>query len=470
MPDLPVAQVLERVDANLDASVERLFDILRIPSVSTDPAFKDDVHRAARWMADELAGLGFEATVRPTSGHPMVVAQHPGPGGDAPHLLYYGHYDVQPADPLELWDTGPFEPALVDAERGKRIVARGAVDDKGQVMTWIEAFRAWRDVHGSLPCRITVLLEGEEECGSPSLDPFIKANLDELKADACIVCDTGMWDVDQPAITYSLRGMVYQEVILRGPSRDLHSGMYGGVVVNPLNLLARIVGEMHDAKGRIQIPHFYDDVIPVGANEKAQWAALGYDEAEAMQDIGLVSADGGENGYTAIERQWARPTCDVNGIIGGYTGAGGKTVIAAEAMAKISCRLVPDQDPKAIAENFRKFVTDRLPEGYTAEFSDIGGSPAIRVPTDSPYLGAARQGLADVFGKQAYLIGTGGSIPAVGSIARYLGIDSILLGFGLEDDKVHSPNEKFELVCFHNGIRSNAAVLARMAGIATKKG
>jgi acetylornithine deacetylase/succinyl-diaminopimelate desuccinylase-like protein len=438
MTDLPVAQVLERVDANLDASVERLFDILRIPSVSTDPAFTEHVNRAAHWMSDELTGLGFTASVRPTTGHPMVVAHHPGPGGEVPHILYYGHYDVQPAEPLELWNSGPFEPVLVDAERGKRIVARGAVDDKGQVMTWIEAFRAWRDVHGTLPCRITVLLEGEEECGSPSLDPFMAANVDDLKADVCVVCDTGMWDVDQPAITYSLRGMVYQEVTIHGPSRDLHSGMYGGVVVNPLNLLARILGELHDGKG-------------------------------AMADIGLPSAGGGEAGFNALERQWARPTCDVNGILGGYVDPGAKTVIAREAMAKISCRLVPDQDPEAVAANLQKFITDRLPEGYTASFVGLGASPAIRVPTDSPYLGAAMQGLSDVFGKEAYLIGTGGSIPAVGSIRKYLGIDSILLGFGLEDDRVHSPNEKFELVCFHNGIRSNAAVLARMAGIAKAK-
>ncbi len=469
MPVPPVAPVLERVDANLDASVGRLFDLLRIPSVSTDPAFKDHVARAAGWMADELSGLGFEASVRPTAGHPMVVAHHPGPGGDAPHVLYYGHYDVQPADPLELWDTGPFEPVLVDAERGKRIVARGAVDDKGQVMTWVEAFRAWRDTHGTLPCRVSVLLEGEEETGSPSLDPFIAANAGELKADVCVVCDTGMWDVDQPAITYSLRGMVYLEATIRGPSRDLHSGMYGGVVVNPLNLLARIIADLHDETGRIQIPHFYDDVIPVGANEKAQWDALGFDEAEYLGGVGLKVA-GGEQGYGALERQWARPTCDVNGLLGGYTGAGGKTVIASEAMAKISCRLVPDQDPAAVAANLKRFITDRLPEGYTASFVDLGQGPAIRVPTDSAYLAAARQGLADVFGKEAYLIGTGGSIPAVGSIRRYLGIDSILIGFGLDDDRVHSPNEKFELVCFHNGIRSNAAVLARMAGIAKAKG
>jgi acetylornithine deacetylase/succinyl-diaminopimelate desuccinylase-like protein len=332
-------------------------------------------------------------------------------------------------------------------------------------MTWVEAFRAWRGVHGTLPCRITVLLEGEEECGSPSFDPFVAANATELKADACVVCDTGMWSVDQPAITYSLRGLVYQEVTVRGPDRDLHSGMYGGVVVNPLNLLSRIIGELHDDRGRVRIPHFYDDVIPVGANEKAQWDALGYDEKQAMAEIGLPSAAGGEAGYSALERQWARPTCDVNGILGGYVEAGAKTVIAREAMAKISCRLVPDQDPEAVAANLRRFITDRLPEGYTAAFVDLGASPAIRVPTDSPYLAAARQGLAEVFGKEPYLIGTGGSIPAVGSIRKHLGIDSILVGFGLDDDRVHSPNEKFELVCFHNGIRAHAAILARMAGI-----
>lgn len=464
MTDLPIAKVLEHVDKTLDASVERLFDILRIPSVSTDPAFAEHVQRGAQWMADSLADLGFTASVRPTSGHPMVVAHHPGPGNGAPHLLYYGHYDVQPADPLELWESGPFDPVLVDAAHGKRIVARGAVDDKGQVMTWIEAFRAWIAVHGTLPCRITVLLEGEEETGSPSLDAFIKAHADELKADACIVCDTGMWDVNQPAITYSLRGLAYLEATIRGPDRDLHSGLFGGAMINPLNLLARIIGELHDDRGRVQIPGFYDAVIPVGGNERAQWEALGFDEAAFLGEVGLKTP-GGEADVGALERQWGRPTCDVNGLLGGYVGDGAKTVIAREAMAKISCRLVPDQDPRAILDGLKSFISDRLPTEFTASFVELGEAPAIRVPTESPYLQAAQAGLKDVFDRDAYLIGSGGSIPAVGSIKRYLGIDSILLGFGLADDRVHSPNEKFELVCFHNGIRSNAAVLARIADL-----
>ncbi len=460
----PLARVLDRVDADLDASVDRLFEVLRIPSVSTDPAYAEDVRRGAALMADTLADLGFEASVRPTDGHPMVVAHHPGPGGPVPRLLYYGHYDVQPPDPVELWDSGPFDPVLVNGPRGKRIVARGAVDDKGQVMTWIEAFRAWIAVTGTLPCAVTVLLEGEEETGSPSLDAFIAANADALKADACIVCDTGMWSVDQPAITYSLRGLAYVEVTIRGPDQDLHSGLYGGQITNPLNLLARILGDLHDDEGRVQIPGFYDAVIPVGENERAQWAALDFDEAEFLSAVGLETSDG-ETGFTTLERQWARPTCDVNGLLGGYVEPGSKTVIAREGMAKISCRLVPDQDPRTVIDALKRFIEDRLPAGYSAAFIEYGEAPAIRVPTDSPFLQAARDALWDVFGREAFLIGSGGSIPAVGAIRQYLGIDSILMGFGLADDRVHSPNEKFELVCFHNGIRANAAALGRMSGI-----
>lgn len=464
MTALPTAEVLDRVEAGFDSSVERLFEVLRIPSVSTDPVYAEHVRRAAEWMSESLGEIGFDASVRSTTGHPMVVAHHPGPGPDAPHVLYYGHYDVQPPDPLDLWESGPFDPVLVDGEHGKRIVARGAVDDKGQVMTWIEAFRAWVDVHGTLPCRVTVLLEGEEETGSPSLDAFVESHVEELKADVCIVCDTGMWSVDQPAITYSLRGLAYLEATIRGPSRDLHSGQFGGHVINPLNLLARIVGELHDASGRVQIPGFYDAVIPVGNNERAQWAVLGFDEPAFLGDVGL-STPGGEAGFGALERQWARPTCDVNGLLGGYVEPGSKTVIAREGMAKISCRLVPDQDPRAVLEGLKSFIVDRLPPEYSADFVELGAAPAVRVPTDSVYLQAAQAGLKDVFGRDAALIGTGGSIPAVGSFKRYLGLDSILMGFGLDDDRVHSPNEKFELVCFRNGIRSNVAVLARLAAL-----
>lgn len=464
MTDLPTDAVMARVDAGLDGSVERLFDFLRIPSVSTDPAYKAEVERGAAWVAETLTQLGFEASVRPTAGKPMVIGHHPGPGGDAPHILYYGHYDVQPPDPVELWNSPPFEPVLADGPHGKRIVARGAVDDKGQVMTFIEAFRAWRDVHGTLPCRVTVMIEGEEEIGSPSLLPFLEANLDELRADACVVCDTGMWSIDQPAITYSLRGLAYLEVKIQGPDQDLHSGLYGGSAINPINVLARILGEMHDETGRIAIPGFYDDVIPLGENERAQWDALDFDEAGFLGQVGLEVA-GGEQGFGALERQWARPTLDVNGIWGGYTDPGAKTVIAREAHAKLSCRLVAGQDPDRIMACVQDFIRAALPQGFTAEFQDHGRAPAVRVPTDSPYLQAGLSGLREVYGKDAYLIGTGGSIPAVGAIKSLLGMDSILLGFGLSDDRVHSPNEKFELTCFHNGIRSNAAVLGRMAGI-----
>ncbi|WP_193172713.1 dipeptidase [Nisaea nitritireducens] len=459
-----LAPVLARIDAGLDQSVERLVDVLRIPSISTDPKFDPDVHRAAEWMAGQLTEIGFDAAVRPALKHPMVVGHMKGPEG-APHILYYGHYDVQPADPYELWDSDPFDPVIVEAERGKRIVARGAVDDKGQVMTFIEAFRAWMEVHGSLPISVTVLLEGEEESGSESLEPFLAANREELSADACVVCDTGMWSVDKPAITYMLRGIVSVEVSIKGPSRDLHSGMYGGGVINPINLLSKILGDFHDETGRIRIDGFYDDVLPVGDNELKQWAGLGFDEEAFLKEVGL-EVPGGEQGFSALERIWARPTLDVNGITGGYQDPGGKTVIASEASAKITCRLVPDQDPDKIIAGLKAFVSERLPKGYSLDIVHEGGFPALRVPTESDYLKAAVAGLRDEYETEPVLIGCGGSIPAAGSIRNLLGMDSLLVGFGLEDDRVHSPNEKFEMVCYHRGIRSNAAIMARLATLA----
>lgn len=463
---LPVDAVLAHVDAGLDASRERLFDLLRIPSVSTDPAYAGECRRAAEWMRGQFAGIGFEASVRDTPGHPMVVAHHPGPGDGAgvPHLLYYGHYDVQPPDPLELWESGPFEPALVNAERGPRIVARGAVDDKGQVMTFVEAFRAWQAVHGTLPVKVTVLLEGEEETGSPSLIPFLEANRAELAADVAVVCDTGMWDVETPAITCILRGMCYAELTLRGPSHDLHSGLYGGAVLNPLNALARILGELHDAEGRVRIPGFYDDVVEPSPAQRAEWAALGFDEAAFLKGAGLATPTG-EAGWSALERLWVRPTCDINGMWGGYTGAGAKTVIASEAHAKLSCRLVPGQDPRKVLEGLQRFVAERLPPDAEVTWRPFSMSPAIEVATDSPWLEAARTALSEEFGRPAIIMGCGGSIPVVGSIQRILGYESLLVGFGLEDDRMHSPNEKFELTCFHRGIRSNARILAKLAAV-----
>jgi acetylornithine deacetylase/succinyl-diaminopimelate desuccinylase-like protein len=462
--------VLDRVDADFEAALERWKAFLRIPSVSTDPAYNDKTREAAAWLAAQLEELGFRAELRDTPGHPMVVAHHDGPGAerDAPRLLYYGHYDVQPPDPVELWHTGPFEPTIVEAERGRRMVARGAVDDKGQLLTFLEAFRAWQAVHGTLPVKVTAFFEGEEESGSPSLVPFLKENARELAADVAVVSDTGSWDVDTPALTTRLRGMVYTELTVTGPGHDLHSGLYGGVAPNPANALARVIGGLHDARGRIAIPGFYDDVVEPDADTKAQWDALNPDAAALQAELG-VDALSGESDRGLLERMWSRPTCDVNGIIGGYTGAGTKTVIASQASAKISFRLVPDQDPERLVAAFRQYVADTLPAGCRFDLTVHNASPAIRVPTDNPYLDAARHALADVYGKPPVLIGSGGSIPVVGEFKSLLGIDTLLMGFGLDDDRMHSPNEKFELACFENGIKSHCALLDRIQALAARR-
>lgn len=461
----PLEPVLKRLDADFEPAVERLSALLKIPSVSTDPAFKGDVARAAQWLADDLASMGFQTNVHPTDHQPMVTAHHPGPpGSDVPHILYYGHYDVQPPDPVELWDSPPFEPTITEGPHGRRVVCRGAVDDKGQLMTFVEAFRAWLAVHGGLPVEVTVLLEGEEECGSPSLDPFLKAHREMLGADVCVITDTGMWDIDTPAITYMLRGLVYIDVTLRGPSHDLHSGMYGGSVVNPANALARVLGGLKDERGVVQIPHFYDDVREPGDRELAQWSQLGFDEAGFLAHAGLRTPVG-EAGRTTLQRIWSRPTCDVNGLWSGYTGDGAKTIIPASASAKVSCRLVPDQDPVRVHENLLAYFKARTPPDCTWAFKSHGTNPAVRVPTESPYLEATVGALHDAFGRQPVLIGSGGSIPVVGSIQRVLGFDSLLVGFGLDDDRVHSPNEKFELRCFQMGMKSHAAMLHRFASM-----
>lgn len=461
-------ELIASVDRGFEDSTRRLCDFLRIPSVSTDPAYDAETRRCAEWLVDELRGLGFEAEAAKTIGHPMVVARHPGVGPDAakrPRILYYGHYDVQPADPLELWKSPPFEPVLVDGPRGKRVVARGAVDDKGQVMGIVEALRAWHALYGGPPCPVTLMIEGEEESGSRSLEPFMHEAKARLAGDVCVVSDTGMWDVETPAITTRLRGLVYMEVTVHGPSRDLHSGMYGGAVPNPINALARILADLHDADRRVTIPGFYDGVSELSPQTKAQWESLGFSDAEFLGDIGLK--DGfGERGRSTLERTWSRPTCDVNGISGGYEGKGAKTVIAAHATAKVSFRLVSKQDPEKIAAAFREFVNARLPAGCRAEFESHGANPAIEVSESSRFLAAAERGLKTVFGRPALRIGTGGSIPAVGSIQRILGMDSLLVGFGLDDDCVHSPNEKFELACYRSAIKSHAAMLAEFAALA----
>lgn len=449
--------VLDRIDSDLDAALERLFTLLRIPSISTDPAYKDACQSAADWLVADLASLGVEAEARPTPGHPMVVG-HVGEG--APHLLFYGHYDVQPVDPLELWDRDPFDPAIEDSAHGKLIRGRGTADDKGQLMTFVEACRAWKAVHGTWPCKITFLFEGEEESGSPSLVPFLEANKDELSApDLALICDTSMFNRETPAITTMLRGLLGEEVIITGADRDLHSGYYGGAAINPIRVLSRIIASLHDDTGRITVPGFYDGVHETPEAIKNQWKTLGFEARDFLGAVGL-SELAGEEGRTALEQVWARPTCEVNGITGGYTGDGFKTVLPAQASAKISFRLVGEQDPFAIRESFRKMVTDMLPPDCSVEFKDHGAGPASVMSTENPAFEAARSALSDEWPNEAAFLGGGGSIPIAGHFKEILGLDSMLIGFGLDDDALHAPNEKYDLASFHKGARSWARVLA----------
>ena len=457
-------KVLARLEATQDAAQARWLDWLRIPSVSAQPAHAKDCRRAAEFARLDLESLGFQATLRETQGHPVVVAHHPGPpGGSGPHLLYYGHYDVQPAEPLELWQSPPFEPVVVEGPHGPRVVARGAVDDKGQVAMWLAAFRAWFEETGSMPVRITAIIEGEEEIGSEHLQDFLAANREELAADVAVVSDTDMWDIDTPAICTSLRGLVYMQVELQAAARDLHSGMFGGSALNPINALTRALGELHDSEGRVQLDGFYDGIAEVSNAQAAQWATLGFDEAAFLGGIGL-SVPVGERGRGGLERLWARPTADINGIWGGYAGPGSKTVIAAKAGAKVSFRLVPGQQPERIAEAFRRFMHARVPADAKLDFQLFGIAPGMAVAQDAPVIAAARAALADEFGRPAVLVGGGGSIPVVEAFKRLLGLDTLLMGFGLNDDQIHSPNEKFELTCFRHGMRSHVRLLGQLAG------
>ena len=459
-----VETVLRHADAAFDQSREALFSLLRIPSISAQPAHQPDCQRAAKWWRERLAGLGFDASIRETPGHPVVVGYHPGPPGySGPHVLFYGHYDVQPVDPLALWTSPPFEPQLVDGPHGKRFVARGAVDDKGQSVMFLEALRAWHTAGGGIPARITVLIEGEEEVGSVNLEPFVAAHKQDLASDIALISDTGMWDVDTPAVTTRLRGMNYTEVTLKAANRDLHSGLFGGSALNPINALTRILGELKDADGRIQLPGFYDSVKPISNAQRAQWDALGFDEKAFLGSIGL-SVPAGERGYGPLERLWGRPTADINGIWGGYTGEGSKTVIAAEASAKVSFRLVPGQDPAEVFEQFKRFVAERLPADAHVEFKSLSGAPAFEANLESPWVHAVQAVLRDEYGREPVLMGSGGSVPVVTSLHKVLGIDTLLMGFSLDDDQVHSPNEKFEQRCFQHGIRSHVRLLAKFAG------
>ncbi len=453
---------LEKVDSNLDGAIERWFALLRIESISTDPEYKEACTNAGQSLVNQLSELGFDAKLHTTPGHPMVVAHHDGPEG-APHVLFYGHYDVQPVDPLDLWDTPPFEPTIKEVDGAKRVYARGSSDDKGQLLTFVEACRAWKETSGGLPCRVTILFEGEEESGSPSLEPFLDEFADELRADIALVCDTSMWDAHTPAITTSLRGMASDEVTIHAANRDLHSGYYGGTAQNPIHILSKILAEMHDENGRVTLEDFYDGVEEVPEDVRKNWETLNFDPSDHLGPIGL-SLSSGEKNRSMLEQQWTRPTAEVNGITGGYTGEGFKTVIAAQASAKVSFRLVGKQDPDKVAAAFRKHVEDRLPEDCSASFIAHGRGPASQLDYNLPELQKASRALADEWGKDTAIIGGGGSIPIVGNFKRQLGMDSLLIGYALADDAIHSPNEKYEMKSFHKGIRSWVRIMQSLAG------
>ena len=453
-------EVLTEIDTGLDAAMERLFALLRIRSISTDPAYKAETRDAAEWLVKELESLGFDASLRETPGHPMVVAHSQ---GDGPRLLFYGHYDVQPVDPLELWKTPPFEPELQDTPNGKVIRARGASDDKGQLMTFIEACRAYKAVNGALPGNLTIFLEGEEESGSPSLVPFMEANRDELTCDLALICDTSMVSPGVPSIAGSLRGMLKDEFTLHGPRIDLHSGHYGGPALNPLREISKIIASFHDEKGRVAVEGFYEGVHEVPPEQLDAWKTCGFDEKEYLDHAGMTVAHG-ETGYTTLEQQWARPTLEINGLWGGYQGAGSKTVIPAEAHCKITCRLVGDMDPAEIRRKLRKHVEDRLPVDATITWdNDLDGAPASVMDTSRPEFEAARQALSDEWNREAVIVGMGGSIPIGYYFKSILGMDAMLVGFANDDDAIHSPNEKYDVKSFHKGIRSWARILDRIA-------
>ena len=451
--------VLAKIDTDLDAALDRLMGLLRLQSVSTDPAYKEQVNKAAEWLVEDLKSLGVDASKRDTPMHPMVVGHV---GNIGPHLLFYGHYDVQPVDPIELWDHDPFEPFIEDRNGIKVIRGRGTSDDKGQLMTFMEACRAWIAVHGELPCKITFLFEGEEETGSPSLVPFMEANKDELKADLALICDTGMVAKGVPSIASQLRGMLKDEMTIHGPAMDLHSGHYGGPAINPLKEISRIIASFHDDEGRVTIDGFYDDVIEIGDNLKAQWETCGFDEAEYMEGAGLTTP-AGEQGYSILEQQWSRPTLEINGMWGGYQGAGTKTVIPAQAHAKITCRLVGDMDPDDIRIKLRAHVEGMLrPDASVTWDNDLEGAPPSVMNTDRPEFEQARQALSAEWDREAVFVGMGGSIPIAGHFKTVLDMDAMLIGFASEDDRIHSPNEKYDVEAFHKGMRSWARVLAAL--------
>ncbi|MBL4749809.1 MAG: dipeptidase [Amylibacter sp.] len=453
-------KVLAHIDADQDAALARLIELLRIESISTDPAYAQECDKAANWLVDDLKSIGFDASKRPTTGHPMVMAH--GDTQSGTHVLFYGHYDVQPVDPLDLWDNPPFDPQIEDTPSGKVLRGRGSSDDKGQLMTFVEACRAWKEVTGELPTKISIFFEGEEESGSPSLVPYMKANKEELKADVALICDTGMVERDTPSIVTMLRGLVGEEITITGPSKDLHSGMYGGPSINPIRVLTKALASLHDDQGTVTLDGFYDGVPELPANVAAQWKTLAFDPENFLKEVGL-SVPAGEQGRSVLEQIWSRPTAEVNGIWGGYTGEGFKTVLPSTAHAKVSFRLVGQQDPVKIRAAFRAHIESHLPADCSVEFQKHGGSGASNMAIDHPSFEASRNALSDEWANEGVFVGCGGSIPIAGHFQDVVGIETLLIGFAQDDDSIHSPNEKYDIRSFHKGVRSWARILAALA-------
>lgn len=451
--------VLQHLQSGQQTALDELFEFLKIPSVSADSAFQPEMQRCAEFVLNAMTTAGLTAEIIPTKGHPIVYGERI-EDASLPTVLVYGHYDVQPPDPLDLWTTPPFEPQIRDG----KIFARGATDDKGQVFTHLKSIQAWTETTGKLPVNVKFVIEGEEEVGSDNLDRFLEDNKDRLKADVAVVSDTSQYGDGIPAITYGLRGIIAAEVRLTGPSKDLHSGIYGGSIANPANAVAKLCGALIDDDGRVQIPGFYDDVAELSAREKQQFAELPFSEEGFLSEIGS-GALFGEEGFTTLERRWARPTCDINGIFGGYTGEGPKTIVPSKATAKITCRLVPGQNPDKIVASLESFLQERCPPGVKFEFESFHGCEAFAFDPTSPWITAASEAIETAFGKAPVFIREGGSIPVVSSFQQILGIDTLLLGWGRNTDNLHSPDEHFYVKDFHNGILASTHLWPKLAAV-----
>jgi succinyl-diaminopimelate desuccinylase len=452
---------MSAIDQYLDSHAarfeEELCEFLKIPTVSADPNCTHDMHRAVDWLADQFHRMRFTTEVISTSGHPMIYAESPAVPG-AKTALVYGHYDVQPAEPLENWSTPPFEPTRRDGN----LYARGATDDKGQLFTHLKSTEAWITVEGHLPLNLKFLIEGEEEVGSHGLGQFLTEHADRLGCDCVVISDGSQFAPGFPAITYGLRGIAYYELFVKGPNRDLHSGSFGGSVTNPANALARIMAGLIDEHGRVTIPGFYDDVVPLNQRERKEMADLPFEEKRFFEQIGVVSALG-EVGFTTLERRWARPTFDICGLTSGYQGEGAKTVLPSVASAKFSFRLVPNQDPAKVTSALKWRLAELTPPGVVLDLVDHHGAPGVLVPLDSPYIEAAAKAIQHSFGRRPVFTREGGSIPIVTTFHQLLKADALLIGWGQEDDNCHGPNEKFSLADFHRGIKASAKLWEELA-------